>query len=532
MKVRRLITNLPPFQDKPIVFQAQTNFIRGKNGAGKTTVLEAIALAGHMPILQWHEHDGQEKIVIRASFYLSAEDVAFLRKLFPGGFGAAADESIVDIVKSCLAAPAVSDSDVSASRGLEFWSKDSLRQIGDWLAKCETPESTSFSLSFLPGENEPELKVSLTDDARLSAEWRCVGESEAVYRLVGLLLSWSRPERCEFKAGPGSMKSEERWRQTPRMSRLVDREFPHPGIISYINTDMYNFGVGLDLRESPKNIAEGDMRRTVVDRLQLFKRGDKAGVFQVRGLQNLQTSWSSVMGKKQALHAYEFHQTKAGPPSEGACVVSLGETQRTFMSSGENQLLFVLSMIHAIEPKGSILMIDEPELHMSFRAQKLLIDRLRELAGAHHTQLLMATHIPFLFRESLAEAGDVEKAATWVADGAFPKVPDHKNCHLVYLRAPSEVREDEDQEVLFNEQAYPHLLPVFQQDLRALTESLELEAGQVKVWPKIWKPMILPMAIAACLLLLLIPRFISAVSEPAALADTPQDVAVPLEDAK
>ncbi len=65
------------------------------------------------------------------------------------------------------------------------------------------------------------------------------------------------------------------------------------------------------------------------------------------------------------------------------------------LSAGEKQLLLILMKVFLLEKKPSIVLMDEPELSLHIRWQRIIIEKLRELNP--YCQLIIATHSPGMF---------------------------------------------------------------------------------------------------------------------------------------
>lgn len=63
-------------------------------------------------------------------------------------------------------------------------------------------------------------------------------------------------------------------------------------------------------------------------------------------------------------------------------------------SSGERELMTYLFAIYALNVKDALIVIDEPELHLHPRWQKILLELFERLAKDTGNQFLMATHSP------------------------------------------------------------------------------------------------------------------------------------------
>ena len=62
------------------------------------------------------------------------------------------------------------------------------------------------------------------------------------------------------------------------------------------------------------------------------------------------------------------------------------------LSSGEKQILLMLGEIQRRISKGSIVMIDEPEIHLHPQWQRRLVRTLTDLCAIHDAQLIITTH--------------------------------------------------------------------------------------------------------------------------------------------
>ena len=68
------------------------------------------------------------------------------------------------------------------------------------------------------------------------------------------------------------------------------------------------------------------------------------------------------------------------------------ELDLTWLSSGEKQLMLLLSNILVATTQPSVFIIDEPELSLNVKWQRQLIDALLSLVEGSHVQFVMATH--------------------------------------------------------------------------------------------------------------------------------------------
>ena len=69
------------------------------------------------------------------------------------------------------------------------------------------------------------------------------------------------------------------------------------------------------------------------------------------------------------------------------------------LSSGEKQCLILLFMASRWLMEGSILLIDEPDLHLHVSLQRQLIHQLEQIVHAKNGQLLITSHSPTMWEE-------------------------------------------------------------------------------------------------------------------------------------
>jgi AAA domain, putative AbiEii toxin, Type IV TA system len=421
MFVSQLWVNIPPLNRIKVSLTDGLNIVRGRNGAGKTILLEAIALFGHVPILRCNDPTPQtnwdESCVIQVTFKLSSQDVSFL-------------------IDSFLAQEMTGDALFLGPLTQSLLSNGRLSELRDWL-KVESQSGPALGeRKFLLGfrsvasrrtpRNRPELKLALADESKLASEWECVAEDRVTWTLAATLLSFSRPERIS-----SSPSNTECWTTPARIRELrrrrggfEDRSWHMPGLVSYLNTDMYEYGIGLDVRESPKKLDE-DMATVVAHRLQLLALPVSTdtdlslpippGSFTVLAWQTVRNEWSSIF--KESLRSQSrdttdeediralvnFTLTVSPDNSEEAWELRIGDDSRIFLSSGENQALFLLLTTVCLEARGSCVVLDEPELHLSLGVTWNIFRYLLAQSQALQTQFVVSTHAPFVFARDVSE---------------------------------------------------------------------------------------------------------------------------------
>lgn len=408
------------------------NIIRGDNGIGKTTILECASLLGHVGVMNLTDEIDALSIELCVCFHES--DIKFLNSI--------SQYSCSDGTKS-------SQSGMNALLGLLTSQNISTDFEG-------INHKSSYSLKFkLKGIDLNEVKDALSCDAKIR-DSICVYCSDGkVINAIKALNLWSRPvcEGTEDHVGP--------WKMTPRTIEKRNEESFLDGCGStfYINTDMYEFGSGLDVRESPKELKD-HLATVMIRRLQLLTPGistitqdelylDTAisvdSSWQIDNFEKIVSGWKSIFESKSDIndgdlkHPLEYCIATRLVDSDSRvdkfktkfrwAIGIAGRPSAQFVSSGENQAIFILAMLCNYAAKGSCVIIDEPELHLSFTAGSRLVNYIIDKYGSdeNQCQFIMVTHLPHLYRDRILDLKSKQPAML------LPP----RNVHFIYLKRMS-----------------------------------------------------------------------------------------------
>ena len=179
-----------------------------------------------------------------------------------------------------------------------------------------------------------------------------------------------------------------------------------PRSVSYINTDLNDFGRGNDLRESPKDLKR-DFGREMYNRMRININDD--GDF--AHLRELEKICHSILRTPQTYYSDPL----AVPQSFRVSGLRLSEDQFeitirrddgsspipiSFLSAGENEVFFVILMILNLcrntKLGKSIILLDEPDLHIANSSRNAFFSKILNICEGN-AQLIISTHSPALY---------------------------------------------------------------------------------------------------------------------------------------
>ncbi len=206
-------------------------------------------------------------------------------------------------------------------------------------------------------------------------------------------------------------------------SFLQDDDNIEPRSVSYINTDLNDFGRGNDLRESPKDLSKS-FGLEMFSRIRIPTNTQD----EFRELEELKRRCSEIL--KAPISSFsrsdvippgfvimDLRRTVPGKDEQCTICVRRNDGSRSvplsFLSAGENEVFFVLLLVLSFtrnaEVTGrSILILDEPDLHISNVAREQFFKAIIEL-GNPAAQLIVTTHSPALFEFVSREYNEAKK---------------------------------------------------------------------------------------------------------------------------
>lgn len=480
------INKIQPFQNKIVIpFHPEMTLIRGENGAGKTTILEALALFGHVSDMAYekpYQDSSAPEIQVLIDLAAAKYRDDINRELptitpgrlivclqFIGKLGD--DENAIPDLKRFLGSESeirknwrVRAGTVSAEDVFRLEYTRALLAFSRRKECTSTEEDFSESLSRLDEatetlksdleqiKNEPRspspLETASTSATDKGTGVSVMGAHETFAKTANQVVQHDVPAYC-FNNSNRSKYLQPKGNVAPEASGL-----PLPPFIAYINTDMYEWGVGLDVRESPKHLP--DDLPPLLQRLGIANDEGR-----ISNLEAVKYLWNKILDGGRILRCIYLKGGQAvirlrDPTSESMATKThsaqsidttnedqcnmcerqseahSGSAMRCgyevdFVSSGENQVLTIGLMIGGLKAQGSCLLLDEPDLHLDIRTAKRLYLSLFASAKAHKNQFIAVTHLPLIFADHVCEAVSLKETPANTSAG---QISGEKFCHF------------------------------------------------------------------------------------------------------
>lgn len=407
MRIEEIRSNeLPPLSkhNNNIVPYKGLNLIRGKNGAGKTTLLEACALLGHASVLPIRSSEPAQQRVELSLTITSNErnwllsEIRKAKSLIDEAVEHSTDipTCFQDIVGGAQFSALVANHIQALSEGVKAFemanpvaalSSEVSALIGG-LEKCGADRIFDVCFSSRSPTQDVldriSLKQALADESDLRGNWWISFQETSQLHdaiILSLLVGYSRTLDGEF---------------TRRTAKIYGKAEPEVGFVSYFNTDMYDFGIGLDIRESPKDFE--DKFRETLGRLGIFREPDDDHWI-IGGNADFAKKFIRILGNAEIADVRLCGDEGCEQP---ILLDNEGNNYRPDhahgapLSSGENQIFFLCLLLSALKPQNSILLLDEADLHLAIPSVINLHSLLIEIANEFDCQILLVTHMPVL----------------------------------------------------------------------------------------------------------------------------------------
>jgi predicted ATPase len=198
-------------------------------------------------------------------------------------------------------------------------------------------------------------------------------------------------------------------KSNPLVSKKYNPNAEH-GLVCFINTDLNDFGRMNDVRESVKDI-RSNFAEEMVERLRLpFGNGEtQDGEFRckeslniilrniLREYRNFNTD-PNIRDKSKEPSTFEISTLDWDADKRELAFVAKRRGKRLddidYLSAGENESFFIFLLLLGF-PINSIILLDEPDLHLTTFAKHSFFEKLYSLVAAKNCQVIIATHSLF-----------------------------------------------------------------------------------------------------------------------------------------
>ncbi len=355
----------------------------GENGAGKSTVLEALTLPSHVNVMavgSKNPWDDEALSVVKIRMRLS-----------DGANNGEGTEGVVFFSRAKDDAQYLTD---------HLADDDEISQWSVWVAEryADFLEGLKAQATF----NRPSMDASSESIEKLHEAYRANrgdGDGRSGTGRSQALAQWDEADQEE--ADQESEKTN------------IDRKLKRQGNIFYINTDQNTFGCGNHILESAKNFP--------ADAAKIFhyRLPGTTADGSLRSLDEINKYWRKIFAVKQERGGGLAPVWSHRRVNELTCDHATGVTKINmnghrkdhnydpkYLSSGENEAFFVLSTIVSCRLFNCVLLLDEPELHMHFEQQIKYYRQLHKIFKAFKIQAIVITHSHFVADAVFSNATD------------------------------------------------------------------------------------------------------------------------------
>lgn len=395
------------------------------NGVGKTTILEAISLIGHLPCFPTLSRQAlliEPSLIEKAWGQLRADD-QYSGRIDMNALESSGVDGLIDkkfefgsnhnfgVIDYCLF-----DTQTENLRTFEF----SLLVHSPAYASPGRPRLTEILSRGDPDTATPQGCSSFCDDRFLSSCGLVIFDEDLQGGNFQTLIDQLAKGRT-FHRGDVDGLHEEAAEIHPDRPIAEQRACA----VSYVNTDLNDFGRGNDLRESPKDLTRSFGSEMIARlRIEFAGAGGEENFLHFvelkerseRILEEPPYAFSSsfVVPNTFRLTSLRLTNTNFGDPSKIGAKFGIERGhggkryEASFLSAGENEVLFVLKMAINLAKNSrlgnGILLLDEPDLHIASYCRKKFFKELLGICRTNGVQLIMSTHSA-AFVDTLAEFG-------------------------------------------------------------------------------------------------------------------------------
>jgi ABC-type cobalamin/Fe3+-siderophores transport system ATPase subunit len=418
------IKNLKSITNAKLTFPTrqghQVSLLYGDNGAGKTTVLEAISLLGHVSTMRricthgksvptdtkhsrFRQFKGEQTSNPHTDLRESAQHEKYDENAFAEQCSLIADSGLDD-----------------------WWAKTPIS--GDPYRPARIKYSVRFQnqpltfyISFLQGR-DLSITEALSRDQNVPGEKIHDGNMDNWFAIVYQSVDRESVEALVdhmLRISPHSYYNASNSYQTD--PRATSRAEGH-SMVGYWNTDLNDFGRKNDLRESVKKIRI-DFKAQMIDRLGIALPygssdpplyhamadgavlGDKLEVLN-SSLKRAIVDHAVAMQRESKkldeglIRIVEIDPTKTPAVMKARRIGADKDVEIDHLSAGENESVFIFLLMHGMPCKDSIILLDEPDLHLSDFAKSRFYRELYQVAAAERCQLIISTHSAFAYTEA------------------------------------------------------------------------------------------------------------------------------------
>ncbi len=369
---------------------SEINLLYGANGVGKTTLLEAISLIGHvttmsrLPVIEDETAPKLRNSALREAVGNDSK-MACVEVSKNGN----ASNNVWGVLRNSLIG------------GIENWWEGIATDQDERSDYVKRDSSIQFEVAFAgkrlefwvcfrqgSGESITNILSSKYDDLEMDAYLALIyreRDADLVDEMVDHLIS-VRSHWIKGKTGNGIFQDKSLIERgiLGKADRNISPE-NKLGLVSYINTDLNNFGRGNDIRESVKNFREDfyeECCRLNID----ISSNSQLTPAHVKKLKLLNKALEEFQFEVVELYSIK-DETRIKIKKPGFPLTTIDS-----LSSGENEafMLFLLFIWTIVD--GSVVLLDEPDLHISMGARKGFFQSMFRIAKDKQWQLVISTH--------------------------------------------------------------------------------------------------------------------------------------------